>query len=273
MAVRIAFLNSGLGVLPAAVELRRARPDADVVLTMDPDGMPWGPRDPADITARALMLALAAAEYRPDVLVVACNTASVHALEALRDRFEPQLPVVGTVPAVKPATSRGGRVAVWATEATTRSDYQQRLVAEFAPGGAALVACPGLAAAVHRADRAAVEAAVRTAAAATPPGVTDVVLGCTEYELVPDVVAAALPPGVRLHGTARAVVSQALRRLSGRAAGSAGSAAGSARAGSAAPGRSRLDVVLSGRAGVLPVEALAYAEGRLLAATAPTPAP
>src|ERR1022692_4360656 len=103
--MRIALINSGLGLLAAAAELHRLRPDADLVLAMDPDGMPWGPRTPDDIAARSLACARAAAAYLPDVLVFACNTGSVHALDALRAEFEPGIPVVGTVPAIKPAAA------------------------------------------------------------------------------------------------------------------------------------------------------------------------
>ena len=69
--MRIALINSGLGLLAAAAELHRLRPDADLVLAMDPDGMPWGPRTPDDIAARSLAGARAAVAYRPDGKMVA----------------------------------------------------------------------------------------------------------------------------------------------------------------------------------------------------------
>ena len=141
--MRIALINSGLGLLAAAAELHRLRPDADLVLAMDLDGMPWGPRTPADIAGRSLAAARAAAAFRPDVLVFACNTGTVHALGALRAEFEPGLPVVGTVPAIKPAAAHSDSVAVWATVATTASAYQRRLIADFAgPAQVTAVACP-----------------------------------------------------------------------------------------------------------------------------------
>ena len=90
--MRIALINSGLGLLAAAAELHRLRPDADLVLAMDPDGMPWGPRTPGDIAARSLAAARAAAAFRPDVIVFACNTGTVHAIGALRAEFEPGHP-------------------------------------------------------------------------------------------------------------------------------------------------------------------------------------
>ena len=129
--MRFALLNSGLGLLATASELHRLRPDADLVLAMDPDGMPWGPRTPQDIAERSLAVARAAASYEPNVIVMACNTGSVHALDVLRTEFEPDIPVVGTVPAIKPAAAAARSVAIWATVATTASDYQRRLIAEF----------------------------------------------------------------------------------------------------------------------------------------------
>ena len=55
--MRFALINSGLGLLVAASELHQLRPDADLVIAMDPDGMPWGPRTPRDIAERSLALA------------------------------------------------------------------------------------------------------------------------------------------------------------------------------------------------------------------------
>ncbi len=129
--VKIALMDSGIGLLAAAAAVRRLRPDADLVLSSDPDGMPWGPRTPADVTEHALAEARAAAAHRPDALIVACNTASVHALPALRAELEPGIPVIGTVPAIKPAAAGGGPVAIWATPATTGSPYQRGLIREI----------------------------------------------------------------------------------------------------------------------------------------------
>src|ERR1039457_2657810 len=147
--MRIALINSGLGLLGAAAELHRLRPDADLILAMDPDGMPWGPRTPDDIAARSLACARAAAAYLPDVLVFACTRGSVPALGALRAEFEPGIPVVGTVPAIKPAAACSDAVAIWATVATTGSRYQRQLIADFAASAQVTeVACPGLADAI-----------------------------------------------------------------------------------------------------------------------------
>ncbi|MDH6579444.1 aspartate/glutamate racemase family protein [Kitasatospora sp. MAP5-34] len=255
--MKIALVDSGIGLLAAAAALRGLRPDVDLVLSSDPDGMPWGPRTPEDVTEHALACARAAAALGPDALVVACNTASVHALETLRAELEPGLPVIGTVPAIKPASASGGRVAIWATPATTGSPYQRALISRF--GGSAQVtevACPGLADAVEHGDAEAIAAAIAAAAARTPAGTDALVLGCTHYELVEESIRAAVAglaaPGLRWYGSADAVAAQALRRI-----------------GTDRVGTGRLTVLHGGREAALPAAAARYAEGRLLAAPVP----
>ncbi|CAM5646358.1 Glutamate racemase OS=Streptomyces alboniger OX=132473 GN=CP975_03955 PE=4 SV=1 [Streptomyces alboniger] len=259
--VKIALMDSGIGLLAATAAVRRLRPDADLVLSLDPDGMPWGPRTTEDLTRRAVAVAEAAAARRPDALIIGCNTATVHALPTLRARLEPDIPVIGTVPAIKPAAAGGGPFAIWATPATTGSPYQRGLIEDFADGVPVTeVPCYGLAEAVEHADEAAIEAAVAAAAALTPNDVTTVVLGCTHYELVTERIRAAVQrpgfPPLVLHGSAGAVAAQALRRLGEQPA-------------PRATADGTLTVLLSGREGVLPEAALAYAEGRLLKAVSP----
>ena len=283
--MRIALINSGLGLLAAAAELRRQSPGVELILAMDPDGMPWGPRTPDDIAQRSLACARAAAAHDPDVLVFACNTGSVHALDVLRSEFEPHIPVVGTVPAIKPAAAAGQPIAIWATAATTGSAYQRALIAQFAASVPVTeVPCPGLADAINAGDETATAAAVTTAAARTPSHVRAVVLGCTEYELAAQAIAAALP-GVGLHGSASAVAAQALRRALAAAdrgrlepghdrlesvpsrpepfPGRPGPVPSQPEAG---PAKTALRVLLSGRPGDLPPAAFRYREGRSLEA-------
>ncbi|WP_206323818.1 aspartate/glutamate racemase family protein [Streptomyces sp. HNM0574] len=262
--MKIAFVDSGIGLLAAAAAMRRARPDADLVLSSAPDSMPWGPRSAEYIAEHALACARAAAAHGPDALVVACNTASVHALTALRAELEPEIPVIGTVPAVKPAAAAGAPVAIWATPATTGSPYQRRLIADFGNGADITeVPCHGLADAVESADEAAIDAAVTAAAALTPDGVGALVLGCTHYELVGERIRAAVRPDLArhpagdetplaFHGSAGPVAAQALRRV------------GAAPDPTAEPTGS-LTVLLGGRPSPLPPAASTYAEGRLLA--------
>ncbi|MEC3893924.1 glutamate racemase [Nocardiopsis sp. LDBS1602] len=255
--MRIALIDSGIGMLSTAAALRAARPDADLYLSMDPDHMPWGPRTPEEVIGRALAGARAATRAvaedggRLDAVVVPCNTASVHGLDALRAEYEPGVPVIGTVPAIKPAAAAGAPIAVWSTEATTRSAYQRGLVETFASNlEVTPVACIGLAEAVESADPRRIADAVDYAAELTPPEVRGVVLGCTHYDLVGQRISAALGGRAALFTAADAVAAQTLRRI------------GTAEPPSARAGRVR--VLASGRPAELPAAALNYPAGRSL---------
>lgn len=257
--MRIALVDSGIGMLSTAAALRAARPDAHLFLSMDPDHMPWGPRTSDEVIARALAGARAAREAAGgaglDAVVVPCNTASVHGLADLRAEFEPRVPVIGTVPAIKPAAAAGGPIAVWSTAATTRSGYQHRLIETFARGvEVTAVACAGLAEAVESADPRLIGDAVAYAAELTPDDVRGVVLGCTHYDLVGEQITGALGGGATLFSAAEAVAAQTLRRV--------GAEPGRGAAGRR--GEGTITVLASGRPSRLPAAALAYPAGRSL---------
>lgn len=255
-ARRVAVVDSGIGLLGYADALATLRPDLELVLAMDSDHMPYGPRPPHEVALLLVELVGTTLAYRPEAVVVACNTASVHGLEALRDAVEragPRIPVIGTVPAIRPAAATGGPVAIWATQATTGSAYQRRLVADFAHGVEVVpVACVGLAEAIERGDEVGVTAAVEAARVATGSAVRAVVLGCTHYGLVADRIAAALP-GAQLFDSPVPVARQTLRRLGLPVA-------------TKAPPAGVAAVLRSGRLAALPAAARHYPAGQRLAA-------
>lgn len=251
--VIVSLIDSGLGMLTTGAWLRRLRPELDLLLQLDPDGAPWGPKSEPWLVDRVLGATRRAIDLGAEVIVIPCNTASVSALEQVRAEVGPAVPVIGTVPAIKPAAAACSTVAVWATAATTASRYQADLIARF--GGEAEVtgvACHGLADAIDRGDPPGIAEAIEKAAALTPPGTEGVVLGCTHYPLVMDAILAALPPGVRLFDSAEAVAVQSLRRMDalGRPAGGSGT----------------VTVLNSGRPGALPASAAAFEAGLVLGA-------
>lgn len=169
----VALIDSGLGLLSTTGWLRHLAPELDLLLLLDPDGAPWGSRTASFVTDRLFTAAQLAVQRGAEAIVVPCNTATVTAIDALRERFEPRVPVIGTVPAVKPAAATGQGIAVWATVRTTSSDYQDRLIADFANGRpVARVACPGLAEAIDHGDMAAATEAIADAAERTPKNAT-----------------------------------------------------------------------------------------------------
>ncbi|HET8594009.1 MAG TPA: aspartate/glutamate racemase family protein [Intrasporangium sp.] len=248
----MAFVDSGVGLVAYADALLALRPDLDLVLSMDPEHMPYGPRTPEEVRHLILESARATLPYEPDAIVVACNTASVHGLEALRAELEPDIPVIGTVPAIRPAALTGGPVAVWATLATTESDYLRGLVDAFAADiETHAVAALGLAEAIEAADAQAVRECIRSAVEATP-SVRALVLGCTHYGLVVDQIADAVG-NVTIFDSPVAVARQTLRRLG-------------LEPDQTARGGGVEAVLLSGRPGTLPDAMRAYPAGQRLEA-------
>lgn len=210
---RVALVDSGLGLLGYADALHSLRPDLGLVLSLDPDNMPYGPRTPGDVERLILESARATLSHRPDAVVVACNTASIHGLDALRAELEPGIPVIGTVPAIRPAAATGGPVAVWSTAATTSSDYLRGLVDAFAADiETHPVAALGLAEAIESGDVDAVDECIAYAVSHTPAGVRALVLGCTHYGLVAERIVAALGD-VSVFDSPVAVARQTLRRI------------------------------------------------------------
>lgn len=143
----ILFFDSGVGGLSIAEPARAMLTTAPFVYAADSAGFPYGVRSEAEIAARVpALLGRLVERYRPHLVVIACNTASTIALPAVRTALD--LPVVGTVPAVKPAAalSRTRAIGVLGTEATVRQAYVDDLSARFAAdclvlrhGSAALV--------------------------------------------------------------------------------------------------------------------------------------
>jgi glutamate racemase len=131
----ILVFDSGLGGLTVLREITRARPDAAVVYAADDAVFPYGAIAEERLIARVcdVMETLIAA-HAPDLVVIACNTASVQVLPALRARFA--VPFVGTVPAIKPAcaASVSKRVSVLGTMATVAREYTKALIREYAQG-------------------------------------------------------------------------------------------------------------------------------------------
>jgi glutamate racemase len=196
------IFDSGIGGLSVLAPIRALLPTAPIVYSADSAGYPYGTRRAAEIEARVpALLGRLAERYDPELIVIACNTASTIALDAVRAALD--LPVVGTVPAIKPAAalSKTRAIGVLGTEATVRQPYVDRLAAEFAAdctvvrhGSAELV---DLAEAKLRGEPTDPDAfrAILQGLFARPGGdlVDTIVLACTHFPLVEEDLAAASP--------------------------------------------------------------------------------
>lgn len=224
----IAVFDSGLGGLTVLRALQARLPQEDFYYFADTRFLPYGDRSEAFIRERGVRIAEALARRGAKALVIACNTATAAAAEAIRAAAA--LPIVALEPGVKPAAAmtRAGVIGVMATTRTLHSERFQRLVGDHANGHRVLAqACPGLAEAIelHGPESSPVEQLLDGfVAPLAAAGADVVVLGCTHYPWVAEMIARRLPAGVQLLDTGEAVARQLERRLA--AAGLLGGGAG-----------------------------------------------
>ena len=211
-AAPLLLFDSGLGGLTVLEEVRRQLPRAPVIYAADNGGLPYGTKTEAEVAARVCgLLGRMSERFRPRLICIACNIASTIALGMVRDVLA--VPVVGTVPAIKPAAeqTRSGVIGLLGTAATIRQPYVDRLEAEFAAdkvllrhGAGELV---GAAEAKLRGQPVDPEVIARAVAGLRDqPGggmIDTVVLACTHFPLLADELGHAFGPDVALvHGAA-----------------------------------------------------------------------
>jgi glutamate racemase len=194
----ILVFDSGLGGLTVLREIVGARPDAHYVYVADDAFFPYGHHGEHQIIARVVpLIGELIAAHRPDLVVIACNTASTLVMSHLRSAYK--IPFVGTVPAIKPACagSTTKRVSVLGTRGTVKREYTHALIRDFAQGcDVTLVGSADLASLAEAAlngkevgDQAifAELAPCFVGEGASDPARTDtVVLACTHYPLLMD---------------------------------------------------------------------------------------
>ena len=196
------FFDSGIGGLSVLKAVQAALPNTPIVFVADYAGLPYGTKTEAEISARVpALLSRLVERYRPRLVTIACNTACTIALAHVRAALD--VPVVATVPAIKPAAeaTQSGVIGLLGTAATVRQSYVDKLYADHAPDITLLRhAAPELVSAAEAKIRGEpVDPAVYVRAMAglmdQPDGarLDVVVLGCTHFPLVEDELRAAAP--------------------------------------------------------------------------------
>jgi glutamate racemase len=221
----IGVFDSGLGGLSVLAAIARALPHADLAYLADTAHVPYGDKHDDFIRGRVLAIGRHLVERGCRMLVVACNTATAHAVTELRHQH-PGIPVVGVEPGVKPAaqSTQSGHIAVLATEATARSERLRHLIRSHASRVAVHVQpCPGWATRVETLHLDGAEFAADIRARVLPlldAGVDRIVLGCTHYAFLIPVLEPLVHGRAELVDVADAVARQVVR-LGGERAGSA----------------------------------------------------
>jgi glutamate racemase len=209
----IGVFDSGVGGLSVLAQIRKALPDADLTYVADRARAPYGVRSLEEVASISVEIGSKLVDQGATCLVVACNTASAAALETLRGRFT--VPIVGMEPAVKPAAmaSRSGKVAVVATAATFQGRLFESVVSRFARDIEVMTAaCPKWVELVESGvvSGASAEAVVDEALGPmVAKGADVVVLACTHFSFLSDVITALYP--VHVIDPASAVAAQTAR--------------------------------------------------------------
>jgi glutamate racemase len=215
----IGVFESGLGGLSVLAALIDTLPRADFSYYADTAHVPYGNKSEEQIQRRVLAIGEHLAERGCSLLVVACNTATAAAVQALR-AAHPGVPVVGVEPGIKPAAqeTQSGRIAVLATEATAKSQRLKHLIRDHAGRIEVFVEpCPGWATHVEmlQLDDPALAADVRTRVEPLlDQGVDRIVLGCTHYSFLAPLLRKIVGSRAQLVDVADAVARQT-RRLAG----------------------------------------------------------
>jgi glutamate racemase len=222
----IGVFDSGLGGLSVLAALVEALPQADFAYYADTAHVPYGNKEDGFIQDRVLAIGDTLVAGGCGLLVVACNTATAAAVQALR-AAHPQIPVVGVEPGIKPAAqgTRSGRIAVLATVATANSQRLKHLIRDHAGQVEVFVEpCPGWATHVEmlQLDDPALATDVRSRVEPLlEQGVDRIVLGCTHYSFLAPLLSEVAGTRAELVDVAAAVARQT-RRLAASLAHGAG---------------------------------------------------
>jgi glutamate racemase len=233
----ILVFDSGLGGLTVLREVVAARPEAHYVYVADDAFFPYGHHSEDEIIARVVpLMGELIGTHDPDLVVIACNTASTLVLSHLRAAYS--LPFVGTVPAIKPACaqSKTRRVSVLGTKGTVKREYTKALIRDYAQGcEVTLVGSPELASLAERefggheisdSDILAELAPCFVGDAADAGARTDIiVLACTHYPLLLDRMKKLAPWPVEWIDPAPAIARRVSDLLGARSGGIAQSGA------------------------------------------------
>lgn len=205
----IGMFDSGMGGLSVLREVRAELPAEDVLYYADSAYCPYGERTPAEIIARSALITGALLQRGAKVIVIACNTATSVALSDLR--ASTGVPIIGMVPAVKPAVakSRARRVGVLATPTTASGEMLAKLIGEHASDAkVTIIGAPGLAELVEagqtRGDY--VEATLRPLLdQLVAREIDELVLGCTHYPFLRDTIAKLAGPDIEIVDSGEAI--------------------------------------------------------------------
>lgn len=213
----VAVFDSGVGGISVLKHIHALLPAEHLIYVADSKYAPYGNKTPAAIQARCFEIADFLIARNAKVLVVACNTATAAAIDAMRERYP--LPIIGMEPALKPAAeaSKNGIIGVLATTGTLKSAQFAALLESYGRNVKVVTqACIGLVECVERGDldsAATFKLLQQYCQPLLDEGADTVVLGCTHYPLLKALIEKIVGPDIVLIDTGAAVANQLIHRL------------------------------------------------------------
>lgn len=213
----IGIFDSGVGGLSIAKKIAEQLPDEDLIYIADTLHAPYGEKSVAFIQQRVNSLARILVAKNVKAIVVACNTATVNAIEQLRTQLD--IPIIGVEPAIKPAAlkSKNKKVGILVTQATAENKRFLALVEQHKNGSEVFIQpCPGLVELIEQRQLASEKCQQLLRQYLAPlmdKNIDSLVLGCTHYPFLSDKIQAIVGPNIQLLETAAPVTSQLKRML------------------------------------------------------------
>ncbi len=213
----IGVFDSGVGGISVLREMVALMPNENFIYFGDSLNAPYGTKSVKEVQDLAVKNAEMLLEMGAKAIVIACNTATSVGAEILRRKY-PDIPIVGVEPALKPAIlyKENGKVLVMATDITIREQKFKELLNKYSEKGTIyLLPCPGLMEWVEKGilEGKEVEKFVKKLLAPYKNKVDSVVLGCTHYPFLKDVIKGTIGEGVRLFDGGEGTAKELLRRL------------------------------------------------------------
>lgn len=205
----IGLFDSGVGGLSVLLEINKLLPDESTVFFADQKNIPYGKKSKKQLAEITTDITKFLLNQKIKALIVACNTATCYSLAELRLKFD--IPIIGVVPAVKPAASltKNARIVVMSTPATTTSQYLDELISEFAKDKTVLkLSCPNLEKAIENLDTVQIEKLLGKYSKNILDFDADVVvLGCTHYPIIKKRINHYLKPTIKVIDSGQSIAN------------------------------------------------------------------
>lgn len=210
----IGVFDSGVGGLSVLIELQKLLPNENFVFLADQKYVPYGEKTKEELVKLVFKITdYLVKEHDIKMMVVACNTATCGAIDELRAKYS--FPIVGTVPAVKPAAenSKTGQIAVISTPSTSKSKVLKKLIKDYCGGVRVInIGCKNLENAVEEGNLESPEVSAllnKYLNKVKGSEVDQLVLGCTHYPFLKKPISRMMGPGVKLVDSGKAIARRA----------------------------------------------------------------